>query len=278
MYSADRIYEQDCVVQKMMLNVDEVQQTLCTKRFGREILFFHEITSTNDRAKDLARYGASEGTVLITEVQTAGRGRSGKEWISPSGGLWFSVIVRPKAAATETAGLLFVPSVAVVEVLNETYKLQAETKWPNDVLVHGKKICGVLVETNITGIKVKFALLGIGLNANLDPEKSLPEKLRSVSTSLQNELNCGVQLEDLLRRLLEKMEITYDGFLARGSNSIVEQWKKYTSFLGKDAQVLDGNTVMSGVAENVDKDGALILRLADGTTQRVYGDATFRTN
>lgn len=259
------------------LNVNKLQDGLCTRRFGRSILFSREVDSTNKWAKELATYGASEGTVAIAETQTKGRGRLDREWISPTGGLWFSLILRPKLRPTEAIKLTLVAGLATAKVLREMFDLKTETKWPNDVLVNGRKICGVLAEMNTKGENVNFVVVGVGVNVNFDVENVFPEQLKKVATSLEKELGRKVKLEKLFRALLERLESLYELFVNEGFNPILEEWKDYAGFLGCKVEVTGPTGKMSGLALDVDTGGALVLRLEDGTVKRVFvGDVSVR--
>lgn len=261
----------------MKLNVDRLQEGLCTKRFGRSIIFLPEAGSTNDIAKELADYGAVEGTVVVAETQTAGHGRLGREWVSPKGGLWFSVVLRPELKPAEAVGLVFVSSLAVAEALRQLYHLEAETKWPNDVLVSGRKVCGILTEMNTTDEKVNYVIAGVGVNANFNVAKVFPEELRNTATSLENALGRKVKLEELFKMLLEKLENFYELFLKESFDSILAEWKKYAGFLNCQVEVTNGTEKWVGLALNVENDGALIIRLEDGTEKRVFvGDVTLQ--
>lgn len=252
------------------LDVDKLQEGLCTKRFGRGIFFLKEVGSTNDFAKELARYGAEEGTVVIAETQKAGRGRLGRGWFSPKDGLYFSVILRPKISASEAVNLVFVAGLAVAKVLDEVYGLRIETKWPNDVLVNGRKICGILSEMTSLKDRLNFVVVGVGVNANFDVEKSLPRELWESATSVENELGKRVDLQELLRVLLERLDCVYEQFLKEGFNPILERWKSYAGFLDKRVTVASETERLCGLALDVDGEGALVLRLDDGTVKRVF--------
>jgi biotin-[acetyl-CoA-carboxylase] ligase BirA-like protein len=249
--------------------LEEFQESLRTRRFGRRVFFSREVNSTSDWAKGLGRMGAEEGTVTVAGTQTAGRGRLEREWASPRGGLWFSIVLRPNRKASEAAKLVFVASLAVAEVLHDKYGLRTETKWPNDVLVNGKKICGILAEMNTKNANVNFVVLGVGVNANFCVEDVLPESLKTTATSIEDELGKRTRLESLLKWLLEKMERTYDRYLETGFAPLLESWKRYAGFLGQTVLVTDQNEKLSGFALDVDLEGALILRHQDGATTRV---------
>ena len=259
------------------MEIDKIQENLQTKKLGKKIIHLHEIDSTNDLAKELANYGASEGTIVIAETQTAGRGRLGRKWFSPRGGLYFSIILRPKVRVKESVGLVFVAGLAVAEVLHENYGLNVATKWPNDVLVNGRKICGILSEMKTKGERVNYVVIGVGINANINVKKGFPEELKTVATSIENELGRKVRLEELLKLLLEKLDILYEEFLEEGFLQVLKRWKEYASFLGKEVEVTDEVKRLHGLALDVDDEGALIIKLENGTMKRVFvGDVSLK--
>jgi biotin-[acetyl-CoA-carboxylase] ligase BirA-like protein len=252
-----------------------VQERLCTTRFGKQIFFSRTVGSTNKWARQLAESGAEEGTVTVAETQTAGRGRLGREWISPHGGLWFSIVLRPRKSASEVAKLAFVASLAVARVLRRKYGLRAETKWPNDVTVNGRKICGILGETDFSGKTSDFTVLGIGINANVHTSMYFSPSIRPVVTSIQDELGRKIAVDKLLRAVLEELEKFYDLFIIRGFDPVLTQWKKYAGFLGKQIAVQDGTERIRGLAYDVDTEGALILKLENASLRRVVvGDVS----
>ncbi|MEM1563730.1 MAG: biotin--[acetyl-CoA-carboxylase] ligase [Candidatus Bathyarchaeia archaeon] len=252
------------------IKVEKLQEGLKTKLVGKYIFFAHEVGSTNDWARELAELGAPEGTVAIAETQTAGRGRLGRKWISPKGGLWFSIILRPKLKPQETARLVFLAGLAVAETIRELYDLKTETKWPNDVLIGGRKVCGILSEMKTVGEKVDYAIIGIGVNANLDIEKDFPKELIETATSIQKALGRKIALEELFKALLEKMDNLYQVFLKEGLTPILLKWKGFASFLGREVEVSSDSERLKGIASDVDNDGALVLRLEDGSVKHVF--------
>lgn len=259
------------------INLEKFREIPRTRRFGRRVFFSREVNSTSDWAKELAKAGAEEGTITIAQTQTAGKGRLNREWISPKGGLWFSIVLRPHQKASEAAKLVFVASLAVVEILHEKCGLRTETKWPNDVLVNGKKICGLLAEMNTEGDNVNYVILGVGVNANFHTDDVFPESVKTTATSIENELGKKIRLESLLEALLEKMERIYDNYVEDGFAPLLERWKTYAEFLGHKIIVTDQNEMLNGLALDVDVDGALIMKFEDGRTRRVLvGDVVFR--
>jgi BirA family biotin operon repressor/biotin-[acetyl-CoA-carboxylase] ligase len=178
----------------------------------------------------------------------------------------------------KAAKLTFVAGIAVAETLHEQYGLRTQTKWPNDVLVNGRKICGIIGEASTTGKEINAVVLGIGINANFDAERVLPESIRARATSLETELNRRIQLEELFNRLLEKLEAKYALYTRRGFSSILKQWKKYAGFFGQEVEVTDRNEKITGLAYDVDEDGTLILMLENGALKHVFaGDVSLRT-
>ncbi|MBS7633660.1 biotin--[acetyl-CoA-carboxylase] ligase, partial [Candidatus Bathyarchaeota archaeon] len=254
-----------------------IQEGLCTSRVGTRIIFLHETSSTNDLAKELAALGSPEGTVVLAEAQTKGRGRLGREWVSPKGGLYFSVILRPRLAANETAKLVFAAGLAVVEALDQLYCLKAETKWPNDVLVNGRKVCGILSETSIKNKLADFVVVGFGVNANFSVKKTLPEPLWENATSLLAELGRKIELDALLKKVLERLEKLYGLSLKSGFSPVLKEWKNHATFLGGYVEVRSGNECFSGLALDIEEDGSLAVKLEDGRVEHVFaGDVSLR--
>jgi BirA family biotin operon repressor/biotin-[acetyl-CoA-carboxylase] ligase len=178
---------------------------------------------------------------------------------------------------SEAAKLVFVAGLAVADVLHEMYGLKMETKWPNDVLISGRKICGILSEMTTTTKNVHFVVVGVGVNVNFDVEKVLPESWSSAVTSLKDERGHAVHLEELLRALLEKLEHIYDLYNENGFDAVLAKWKQYAVFLGKKVEVTGEKEAFSGLALDVDDEGALVLRLSDDEIRRIFvGDVSMR--
>ncbi len=219
-------------------------------------------------AKGLATKGTGEGTVVVAETQTGGKGRFGREWASPEGGLWFSVILRPRTQSEHATKLTLLASVAAAEVIRSMYGLTAEIKWPNDVLVNGKKACGILSESKIKGEAIDFAVLGIGINANFDVE-ALPSNVHESATTLKHELDREVSREALLCELLDRMEFYYDMFIRGDFEGILHNWRHLATFLGSHVEVTSDKERIRGWAIDIDNDGALIVKLRDQTLRKV---------
>ena len=256
------------------LSLSEVKVKLQTRIIGHPLVYFRELASTNQMAKLLAEHGLREGTVIIAEKQIKGRGRLNREWVSPPKGLWFSVILRPRVQARHLPKLTLLASVAVAKTLRRLYGLKAEIKWPNDVLVNGRKVCGVLTEAETKGESAEFAVVGIGVNANFDL-LALPKSLESSSTTLRHELKREVRREALLSSLLEEMESLYELFSAERFDQLLNEWRSLAGMLGASVEIKVDEENVQGQAVDIDQDGALILRLKDGVTRTVaFGDLT----
>jgi BirA family biotin operon repressor/biotin-[acetyl-CoA-carboxylase] ligase len=254
------------------LEVWRVKENLGTRTIGRSILYFRELASTNDVAKELAAEDAKEGTVVLAETQSEGRGRLGREWVSPPGGVWFSVILRPEIEPKHAPRLTLVVSVAVAKAISKLFSLRAEIKWPNDVLVNGKKVCGILTEAKTRGDVLDYVVVGVGVNADFDVEL-LPSSLRDSVATLLGELKRHVDREVLLSALLREIEVYYRLFSWGKFDVILGEWRSLAGFLGSGVRVVEEKGILEGTAVDVDEEGALILRLGNGTVRRVtFGD------
>jgi len=252
----------------------KVKDGLRTKFLGHPLLYFRELTSTNDIAKELAVRGAREGTVIVAETQTSGRGRLKREWISPEGGLWLSVLLRPKTEPKHAPKLTLMTSVAVAKTICKLFPLKAEIKWPNDVLVNHKKVCGILTEAKTRREALVFVIVGIGINANFNVN-ALPVSLRDSSTTLKEELKKEIERESLLRTLLEETESYYDMFTEEKFDNILQEWRNSASFLGSYVEIVSHTEKIKGWAMDIDRNGALMVKLKDRTMRRVLsGDIT----
>lgn len=253
------------------LSPASVTVNLGTRFVGQRVLYYPEVTSTMEVAKQEAQQGAAEGTVVIADKQTAGKGRLERTWQSPEGNIALSVILRP--GVSYLPSLIMIASLAVVHCIESVTGLKSQVKWPNDVLVNGRKVCGILIENGVRGNIVDFAIIGIGINVNLRPS-DFPE-LQSAATGLSYELGSDVPRIDIIRCLLVEIERLYLSLSARGA--IYEEWRDRLVTLGKRVKVSMGKTGYEGFAESVDRDGTLLLRQSDGSMTRVVaGDVTPR--
>jgi BirA family biotin operon repressor/biotin-[acetyl-CoA-carboxylase] ligase len=241
-----------------------------------KIYYYKDVSSTNDMAKQLARRSNDDRIVVLAETQTKGRGRLGRQWISPKGGLYFSIILRPGIQAKEALKLTFIAALTVAETITAMYGLKTEIKWPNDVLVNGKKLCGILTEASTEKNIIEFVVIGIGINVNIDLEL-FPTELKSTLTSLKHEVGSEIERAALITNLLQNFEQRYK-LLQQGKWwGLLEQWKSLATFLGQQVQVTNPNEIIKGEAWDVDKDGTLIIKCDDGTLKKIIaGDVTLQ--
>ena len=195
--------------EEKLIGPKKIKDELQTDFIGQEIRYFTEVTSTNDRAKELAIKGAKEGTIVIAETQSHGRGRQGRKWVSPEGGIWFSLILRPKVYPEDALKLTLMTATVVAKVVSDMFRLKAKIKLPNDIVINGRKMCGILTETRTKGNMVDFVVIGVGINANINLD-SFPKHLRKSLTSLREELKKDINRKRFLCALLEELEQGYE--------------------------------------------------------------------
>ena len=247
------------------LTPQELSWNLATKKIGRRIHCYETTDSTMDVAQRLAAAGEPEGSVVVAEAQGKGRGRMGRTWISPKGkGIYLSVILRPDLQLMEIPKITLVAAVAVAQAVEAATGLKPEIKWPNDLLIGGKKIAGILTELNAELNRVNTVVVGIGLNVNTPADK-----LPAQGTSLAEELGAKVDRLELARALLTHLDRSYAQFLQEGLAPILEDWRRFAAFLGRRVRVaLEGRT-LDGQAVDVDASGALLVRTDTGLVESV---------
>jgi len=239
---------------------DEVAVGLATKWLGRNLYYFDEVGSTNQVAKELADTGAPEGTVVIAECQTSGRGRRGRTWLStPRKGVWFSVILRPRVAPAQAAQLTLLAAVAVAAAVRELTGLPLGIKWPNDLLFGGRKVCGILTEIKAEIDAIEYVVLGIGLNVNQEATDFNPD-IKPLATSICLELNRKVERLPLFQKILYQLEKWYEHWQEKGFKPVRRAWKEANVTLGRKVQVNSWREVFQGLAVDIDAEGALLVR------------------
>lgn len=246
----------------------KLKDKLNTRYIGKEIHYFREVDSTNEVAKKLAREGAPEGTIIIAESQSRGKGRRGKKWISPLGGAWLSIILRPNTLPINAPQLTFIAGVAAAQTIKDEYGLDAGIKWPNDVLIDKKKVCGVLTEISTEINTIDYIVTGIGIDANIDVNL-LPPELRDTTTSIKSELDHDISRMILVQKFLGNFETMYDEFNKGNFQEILRKWRQLSKTIGRQVEIRKGTEFIRGEAVGVNSKGALILELEDGTLQKI---------
>lgn len=244
---------------------------------GRDIRVFQETTSTNDVVDKLGRDGVKEGVVVFAESQTKGRGRLGRSWVSLEGkGLWFSVLLRPPLAPQAATQITVASGVALARALTGATGVQCEIKWPNDILVHDRKLCGILTEMTAELDKIKYVILGVGVNVNFDAA-DFPPDLRKIATSLKIEAKRPVNRSELAAEILRHLDREY-GRVVRGDfESVANDWEAACTTIGREVEITMGSRVVHGRAESLDSEGALLVRTQHGRLERIIGgDVTLR--
>ncbi|MBI4527966.1 MAG: biotin--[acetyl-CoA-carboxylase] ligase [Deltaproteobacteria bacterium] len=251
------------------LRVERIQRALKTNRLGNKIHYFHEIDSTNAYARERAQAGGSEGEVVIAESQTQGRGRLGRSWVSPPyRNLCLSVILRPKLAPQDAPQITLMSAVALAETVQTFIPLAPEIKWPNDILVSGKKVAGILSESCCESERLLFVILGIGVNLNTPPEM-MPDGIRDRAASVMSWTREPVDRTEFTRRLIENLERCYGDLETKGFPFIAGRWQSFFALRGKRVTVeMLGRTTL-GKAAGIDVDGALILEEDSGAVTRI---------
>jgi BirA family biotin operon repressor/biotin-[acetyl-CoA-carboxylase] ligase len=248
----------------------EIRWKLKTKIFGRDIISYKKVDSTNDIAYHLAEKGVKAGTAIIAEEQSRGKGRHGRHWVSPSkGGIYLSCILRPKIPPNEIPRITLFAAVAVAKAIRDVTSLDVSIKWPNDLVLDGKKVCGILTEMKAEQDSVDFIILGIGINVNT-PLKQLPKG----STSLKDELNNhnikrSISRVELTKQVLERLEEFYSILERNGFEPIIDAWKGLSNMLGSRIKVILPGRTFEGLAHDINPDGALVVRLDSGILEKV---------
>ena len=242
-----------------------------TRIIGRDIQVFEQTTSTNDVAEKLARDGVREGAVVFAESQTKGRGRLGRAWMSPTRkGLWFSVLLRPDLQPQETTQLTVISATALRRAIRNVTGLAAEIKWPNDLLLGGKKTAGILTELSAELDRVRHVVLGIGVDVNQDAA-GFPPELRKIATSLKIASGTAISRAELAVEILRELDADYARMRAGGFSEIADEWEAACITIGRNVAVHVGERRFRGHAEALDDDGALLIRTEHGHLERVIG-------
>lgn len=252
-----------------VLIASDIRSGLNSRLVGREIHAVQEIGSTNTRIREMADLGAEEGTVLVADRQSAGRGRLGRRWESPSGvNLYISILLKPRTPVQEAPQLTFLSAVAVAQTFKEICNIPAQVKWPNDILVNGAKISGLLNEMNAETEQINYVILGMGINLNMTTDQFPPE-LNYPATSALLETGAGVDRTRFLCALLERIDKFYAELIQQGFGPIRKRWEDLCPLVGTHVRVEQPGAVLSGCVNGIDSDGALLLKTQNGAVERI---------
>jgi BirA family transcriptional regulator, biotin operon repressor / biotin---[acetyl-CoA-carboxylase] ligase len=260
-----------------LLTPERISAGLQTERFGREIHYYEQIGSTNDIAHSLAEKGAPEGTIVVAEEQTRGRGRLGRAWLAPAGSaLLVSIIFRPDLPVRQAFRLTMLSSLAGAVAVELAAGFSPSIKWPNDLLVADKKLAGILSEASVAGSELQFLVVGIGLNVNFDPAQ-YPE-IAQTATSASAVAGHDVSRLEILQHLLGEIEARYATLYAMDEEDpLWTEWRSRLGTLGREVTVTEGEQRERGTAIDVTRDGSLLLRRHDGSVAEIaVGDVTLR--
>jgi len=247
-----------------LLSENLVKSGLKTKFIGRTVISHQSLTSTNAEAKRIAP-SAENGTVVVAEVQTIGRGRMERHWHSPRGGIWMSVILKPKIPPSLAFRVNIAASIAVARALEGLYGLEVGIKWPNDLMVGERKVCGTLTEIGAEMDSLEYAVVGIGINANIDPDL-FPEEWKA--TSISGLLGREVLRLELVQSILEELERACEG-MATSFDQVMGEWSDRSATLGRKVRIITRDGEFEGRAEALESDGSLRVRKGDGIEERV---------
>jgi BirA family biotin operon repressor/biotin-[acetyl-CoA-carboxylase] ligase len=259
------------------LSEAELINGLTTKVMGRKLHIYEEVDSTQSAAHALVGLGASEGTLVIAEEQTAGRGRMGRKWHSPRGkGIWMSLVLTPKIPLFYTPQLTLLTAVAVCRSIHKLCRVDIGIKWPNDLLIGGKKVCGILLEISGEDERLKYVIAGIGISVNLKLQ-DYPEELLNVATSLAIESGSEVNRAAVIHAFLQEFEDLYELYHEQGFAPIRLLWEAHSVSLHRPIRVQTPKGPIEGFAESIDETGALTVTTVSGERHRVFsGDVELR--
>ena len=253
-----------------MLSKENLQRGLTTSLFGTKLFFFESIDSTNACAKTLAQTDTPEGTVVVTEFQSRGRGRHGRPWAARAGeNLLFSVVLRPSLPRTSAGLLTFFAAVSVARGIEQVCGKPVEYKWPNDLLFHGRKTCGILLENSLDNGNVEYAIVGVGINVN---QREFDGDLSRRATSLALEIGRSVDRALLFTTIMTSMELAYRDVRSGEFTALLDEWNARCTMFGHQVTVAQNDTRITGKAVGLNADGGLILETPAGLRTIYAGD------
>jgi BirA family biotin operon repressor/biotin-[acetyl-CoA-carboxylase] ligase len=252
------------------LDIELITAKLQTNTLGKSIHYYDEVDSTNTRAQTLVKEGAAEGTLVIAEHQTSGRGRMGRQWYSPKGkGLWMSLVLKPRIPLQYAPQLTLLVAVALCRSIRKLTAINVGIKWPNDLLVDGKKVSGILLESSADEEKLQHVIAGVGISVNLGLD-DFPEEIRDVASSLSIQAGSKIDRVELLCQFMMELETLYNLYHEEGFTPIKMLWEALNVSIGCVVRQQSTKGLLEGTAEGIDDHGALIVRLTDGSLARWY--------
>ncbi|WAA13741.1 biotin--[acetyl-CoA-carboxylase] ligase [Fervidibacillus halotolerans] len=257
------------IKEQLLFTQQRFTETVQTEFIGKQVYFFDTVSSTQRIAKKLTMNQVEEGTMIIAEEQTDGRGRMARKWHSQKGGLWFSFIVKPEIPIATAPQLTLLTAVAVVRTIEDLLPLHPKIKWPNDILLHGKKVCGILTELQATDGNIEAVIIGVGLNVNQQKE-AFPEDIRKKATSISLETGMIVDPISLLKGFCFQFEQLYKLFLQHGFQQIKNMWEQSCETIGKEVTATTFKGTVKGEAFGISDEGALLLKEKDGSVLRIF--------
>jgi BirA family biotin operon repressor/biotin-[acetyl-CoA-carboxylase] ligase len=253
----------------------EIENGRKTKVLGNVVKYYKSVLSTNNEAKKLAAQGAADGTIIVSEEQSTGRGRLSRGWYSPEGkGIWFTIILRPNFLPQEAPKCTLMAAVALAKAVKK-FGLDVGIKWPNDILYEGKKLVGILTEMNAEMDRVNYIIIGMGINVNIARD-DFPDEIKDLATSFSIMKGERLPRLKILNELLYELENLYEKAQTDGFVPILEEWKKYSVTLGQEVNVIGINETFAGKAVDIDDDGALLVETTAGIRRVLAGDVSIR--
>ncbi|MDO5825605.1 MAG: biotin--[acetyl-CoA-carboxylase] ligase [Methanosphaera sp. rholeuAM130] len=246
----------------------EIKRNLSTNYIAQNIHFYQEVTSTNDIAKKFVDNDAPEGTVIVAEQQTAGRSRSKNDWASPEGGIWMTLVVKPEVTLLEASKLTIVTGVAIAKTLHDHFNIHAGIKWPNDIMIGNKKVCGILTEAVTDYDELKAVLIGIGIDVNVNLS-DLPDDLQNITTNVNEESNEDIKRAEIMDVFFTIFEEFYEEFKQGNFKHIISEWRRLSSTTGNRVKVYKDGKAIIADAVGIDNQGALIVELDDGSLEKI---------
>ncbi|TCZ81184.1 biotin--[acetyl-CoA-carboxylase] ligase [Paenibacillus albiflavus] len=252
------------------LDIARLMALLETRTFGRSIHYYDEVSSTNTIAHDKVAQGAEEGTLIIAECQTSGRGRLGRSWFSPKGkGIWMSLVLKPKIPLFFTPQLTLLTAVAACRSIRRVCAVDVKIKWPNDLLISGKKVTGILLETSAEDERMKYTVCGIGISVNLKPD-DYPKELKQIATSLGIEAGHEIERETIIAAFLKEFEDLCELYYSQGFGPIRILWEALAVSIGQVVRAHTSQGIIEGKAIALDDSGALVILQNNGEETKVY--------